>query len=371
MHCHPLVRSVRIVCVVLVNLYLANVATVTADESTSTGLATPECKPIPRQGDVVWLVSTRSVRCPSDGQPPELVVEQLRDGHWEPSNWQHLRQQSQGQRWVAYLHGNRMDAFTARHRGLQLFQKLMVDAEPSAPVHYVIWSWPSSKICGPLKDIRIKASQTDIEGYYLGWALQDLPAETEVGLIGFSFGARIITGALHLVAGGELSGRSLPEPATEAAARRPRAALLAAALDRSWIQENSVHGQAAEAAEQLLVMFNPCDRALKHYRAVEKCAQPIALGSTGTSTRSPLLAEVLLQYNVGNAVGARHDDFGYFSSRWLRQQIRDCVLPDAAAQIAISRRPPPTKPDLAAVSDHGSTPPTSGTSVVCYNHSDE
>lgn len=31
-------------------------------------------------------------------------------------------------------------------------------------------------------------------------------------LVGYSFGARVITGALHLLAGGQVAGRRLPQP---------------------------------------------------------------------------------------------------------------------------------------------------------------
>ena len=73
-------------------------------------------------------------------------------------------------------------------------------------LRFVIWSWPSDKIKGPLNDIRTKAWRTDTDGYYLGWFLQRMHPQSDIGLIGFSYGARIVSGALHVLAGGELDG---------------------------------------------------------------------------------------------------------------------------------------------------------------------
>ena len=74
-------------------------------------------------------------------------------------------------------------------------------------IRFVIFSWPSSKVSGGLlNDVRVKAARTGPAGCQLAWLIDQMPAETPLSLVGFSFGARIITGGLHVLAGGSLGG---------------------------------------------------------------------------------------------------------------------------------------------------------------------
>ena len=111
---------------------------------------------------------------------------------------------------VVSIHGNRTDADDAVEKGWNIYQSIR--AQSDRPLRYVIWSWPADREFrrnGP--DVRLKAAYSDVEAWYLAQWLAQFRPGVRVSLIGHSFGPRIITGALHLLAGGQLAGRGLPK----------------------------------------------------------------------------------------------------------------------------------------------------------------
>jgi hypothetical protein len=193
------------------------------------------------------------------------------------------------------------------------------------PVRFVIWSWPSSQIKGQLKDVRAKAWRTDVEGYYLARFLAPIQPDVQVGLIGYSYGARIITGGLHLLGGGSLAGRAV------AAAERPqlRAALWAAALHNHWLVPGHYHGQALTAVDHCLITYNCGDPVLSRYRLLEKCGDPVALGYSGMYGGNLLPADVgrrVEQMDVTCIVGGTHAMQPYLYSPNIQHRTRQVVL---------------------------------------------
>ena len=80
------------------------------------------------------------------------------------------------------------------------------------PFRLVIWSWPSDQMCRRNRpDVQIKFSYCDSQGFYLGTCLQRLRQDVPLCLIGYSMGAQIAATGLHLLAGGEVACRTLPE----------------------------------------------------------------------------------------------------------------------------------------------------------------
>ena len=78
------------------------------------------------------------------------------------------------------------------------------------------WSWPADRVCRHNRpDIQLKAAYCDAESYYLAAWLRGVQRDGKVSLVGHSFGPRIITGALHLLAGGQLAGQALPPAAAD------------------------------------------------------------------------------------------------------------------------------------------------------------
>jgi hypothetical protein len=128
-----------------------------------------------------------------------------------------------------------------------------------------------------------------------------------VSLIGHSFGVRIATGALHLLAGGSLAGRVLPVgPPTR---RSPaRVVAISAAMDHHWLLPGRRHGLAMDLVDRMLVMYNPCDCVLKRYPLISESRSGHALGYTGLVGSSWLgeAAERIEQIRSTPWVGRSH-----------------------------------------------------------------
>jgi hypothetical protein len=268
------------------------------------------------RGDEFWLISTRhlaEVSC--DDLPSQLEVERLEFGAWRPASVDEFAASHEPAAvTVFYVHGNRYAPHHALEHGFAVRERLR-QCDPSTPVRFVIWSWPSERIPGLLHDCRAKAQRTDLEGFYLGAVLSRLPPDARVSLVGFSFGTRIISGSLHVLAGGELEGRSLPPHCVSP--RLPvRAAMLAPACHNTWLLPGSFHSRALTQVDRMLVLYNSRDPILRRYRLLSPATSPQALGYTGLvglEQLGPLEGRVE-QWDMAGVVGATHTEERYFSS---------------------------------------------------------
>jgi hypothetical protein len=191
----------------------------------------------------------------------------------------------------------------------------------------VIWSWPSDKICGPLRDGRVKANRADCEVHYFGRFLSQIAAEDRVGVIGYSYGARIASGGLHLVSGGSLCGYDLPNaPARPSCSTR--AAFLAAALHNYWWLPGCRHDQCLSQVDHMLLLYNRCDPVLRWYPKLERRSRPQALGRTGLCCPERLGNDAarLEQHSVSCQIGKTHSVEDYFASTAIMQAIADSLL---------------------------------------------
>lgn len=212
-----------------------------------------------------------------------------------------------------FVHGNRIEGCEAFSRGARVYQALTRHASYAGPIRFVIWSWPSSEICGPRRDARVKASRTYAASYHLGVLLARLPQDEPLGMIGFSFGGRIVCGALHLMAGGSLCGWTLPEPGPFTL--NARVALLASASHNGWLIPGQLHGRCWECIDQMMNYYNPRDPVLRLYPKLERWSRPRALGYIGICERQlGQAAERFDQVNVSSVIGCSHDLGRYLSS---------------------------------------------------------
>jgi hypothetical protein len=243
----------------------------------------------PAAASDVWLVSTRAEpHCGNLDESLEGLCYQRweNDCEWSPSDAKAFQSTSDtATPTVVFVPGNRTDAGWAITKGLYTYDSIRACAG-DRPFRYVIWSWPADRVCRRTKaDTQLKADYSDAEGYYLAQWLNQLPPGVKVSLIGHSFGPRIITGALHLLAGGEVAGRRLPSDIIAAwskGKRNPvRAVLLAAAVDADWLAPNGCHGSALPLVEAMLITRNGCDRVLRFYPRIYGRGGPEALGSIG------------------------------------------------------------------------------------------
>ncbi len=280
-----------------------------------------------RAQDQVWLASTRCLGCPSGGSElPAWQLWRYEQGWWQPRTSAEFYAADSADLLTAfYIHGNRIDPGLASSDGLATYFQMAGKFDDEPPVRFVIWSWPSSQIHGQLKDVRAKAARSDVDAYYLGRFLAAMQPEVRVGLIGYSYGARISCGALHLLGGRSQLGLAI-EPG-----KRPqiRVALWAAGEHNHWLLPGQYHGEALQQAEAWFITINCCDPALMRYRFLDPCSDPVAVGYAGLYGRNLLPPELdarIEEVNVSNIVGNTHDNDPYLYSLYIQNRTRDYVL---------------------------------------------
>jgi len=282
-----------------------------------------------------WLLSTRSA--PQCGDLREGAARHRYwrlddDCRWTAQDAAQFRQADDSDApIVVFVHGSRTDADGAVERGFAMYRTLQQHAA-DRPFHFVIWSWPSERDRRRVRrDMQEKLVYCDAESYYLAEWLAARKLQSRVCLIGYSFGSQIITGALHLAAGGELAGRSLPASLTEnSAARKPvRAVLLAAAIDSAAMATGRENGRTLSLVDQMLVTENLCDRVLRWYPRIWRCGGPQAMGFVGPALNDG--KEKVELIDVRCAVGNRHDVYAYMASGGVRSRLaRYAFLEDDA-----------------------------------------
>jgi hypothetical protein len=285
--------------------------------------------PCAARDDELWLISTRQCDCDAAPACDLDVRRQNSGGGWDDSSLGEFL--ALEPRWtVVYVHGNRVDWYEAHRRGQTAYHAILGCGQEIPRMRFVIWSWPSDQIRGPLRDVREKSDRADWESSYFGWFLSQIPPANRLSLFGYSYGARVIGGGLHLMGGGVWNGHQLaaPWPATEH--RHVRAVYMAAAFDRCWICEGSCHGQSLATIDRLLITYNPCDPALARFHVTDPCTRPAALGFEGVSSSCfGAAAARVEQLDVSGMIGGTHDEQAYWCNGELIGELcRVIVWPE-------------------------------------------
>jgi len=223
---------------------------------------------------------------------------------------------------MIYVHGNQMTPADAKLQGLVLYRMLVRQGADDGAVRFVIFSWPSEKVGFLLRDVRVKALRTDPVGCQLAWLLDQMPPQTPVSLIGFSFGARIVTGSLHLLGGGSLGcGVGLAERLHPR--RDPlNVVLVAAALHAHWLGEGQYHGLAMSQVDRMLLVNNCADLAMRYYHlSTTSGGRPQALGLCGPTCIGPEDAAKITMRDVSRHAGTQHDLFRYLCAPGAAAQV--------------------------------------------------
>lgn len=288
------------------------------------------------RNDEVWLVSTRHLCFPDWNHPQTYELDVRRydsERGWQDASTQEFCAQPKLPTLI-YVHGNRVNWQDSSQYGWQVYQALAQCENAPERMRFVIWTWPSDQIRGPLRDIRAKADRANDETYFLGWFLSQQDPSVPIGLLGYSYGARVVTGGLHLLSGASLWGTSLPDSARE---RVPaRVALLAAAVDHDWICPGNSHGEALKQVDHMLVLYNQCDPALQRYHWVDCCSRPSALGYLGVAQEAlGPYGSLVDQQNVTATIGRSHSEDNYFRMTHLREEVCRAIfhplpVPDSA-----------------------------------------
>jgi hypothetical protein len=266
--------------------------------------------------DRLWLINTRSITsnaaCANLRQPSLSVFRLTRCGQQQRSSIdEYLATVSSSP--ASVLYGNRITATDAVKRGLEVYRRTRL-FRVRTPIDWIIWSWPSEQqgILG--RDVRIKAARTDAQGLYMGWLLR---RHAEIGvptaMIGYSFGGRVVSGALHTAAGGSLVGRRLDgQPVT---GMNVNAGLVAPAIESHWMQMGGNHSQSTKNLNRLVLLYNHSDVVLKRYWLINRVRGESALGYTGPTSfarrvdgsRLPVLSK-----DCSSIVGIQHSELDYY-----------------------------------------------------------
>jgi hypothetical protein len=208
---------------------------------------------------------------------------------------------------VIFVHGNQITPGDAKCEGLAVYHHMILHGCDAPPIRFVIFSWPSSKIDGLLRDIRVKAARTGPAGCQLAWLIDQLPAETPISFVGFSFGARIITGGLHILAGGSLGGQCRLSEHIHPNRPQMSVILMASALHSYWLAEGQYHGLAMTQVSKMCLVNNCDDNAMKYYDFIEPgFGGPQALGLCGPTCIGRDYARKIMNRDVSCYVGSEH-----------------------------------------------------------------
>jgi alpha/beta superfamily hydrolase len=318
----------------LVALYVVLVAVHSSHRAAHAASSKPCC---PRPQDQVWLVSNRGLGCNIEQQVQNLKYWRYDcERSWVRSSLAELLAADDGGITTVFVHGNRITCDEAFTKGWGAYRTLVRCAD-ERPVRFIIWSWPSDPIRGPVQDAREKACRTNPSGYCLGWFLDRLNPETPVSLMAHSFGARIVTGALHVLGGGQIDGHRLDERNHPIRQAMP-VVLLVAALDNDWLMPGRYHGQAMSQVSSMLLVNNSCDMLLKRYHRIygRRCSQQ-ALGFTGlASWAAGVDWTKVSQVNAASIVGRRHSFAGYIGSSDLVARMRPHLFFESAPQAKVA-----------------------------------
>ncbi|MEM6799232.1 MAG: hypothetical protein AAF589_06930 [Planctomycetota bacterium] len=205
----------------------------------------------------------------------------------------------------------------------------------------MIFSWPSSQIKGLIRDAREKAARTRPAGFHLAWVANQFSPSAPLGLFGYSYGARVISGATHILGGGSLGGLALP--GRESLPKRPiQAVYLAAAFDADWLGPGRYHGHSLQQVDALLTATNQRDPAMKFYRLFSP-RHETALGYAGPTCLPREASPRVRLMNLTSQVGGTHDMCeymavdGFMASAWRRLTFADAPPPQLAAANSSNR----------------------------------
>jgi hypothetical protein len=272
--------------------------------------------------DEVLLISTRIIgtACDPNKMARELDCRRLTfDDQGEPTwlayDWRNLQGSKNALRpTVIYVHGNRVSAGYDATEGMAVFESLVGARTNSEPLRYIIWSWPSAQIPGLIKDYQVKAVRTNPVAWQLAWFVDQLPAETPLAFMGYSYGARAVSGTMHLLGGGtldnlKLENRMHPDRPTA------RVALMAAAFDADWLLPGEVHQHAITQIDRMVVITNRSDPAMRFYKFSTKNSWVDALGLKGLPNSKSLgtAAKLIQHIDVTAEVGRSHVIYDYLA----------------------------------------------------------
>lgn len=221
--------------------------------------------------------------------------------------------------WI-FVHGNQIDPTMAVERGLRAYRNLRTTSTNHGPIRFIIWSWPSERTTNRITDARRKSKRTDAEMFYFGSFLSQISRQGPIGIIGYSFGARVVSGGLHLSEGGTLCGKYLPNACSPACPYR--VAFLAAAVESDGLCGNGRYRYALNHVSNLLLQNNSRDQALRFFWVIGR-ERPKALGHTSMQFAPPHVR--VRQYDWADAIGKDHSVWNYLDRPIILRRVIETI----------------------------------------------
>jgi len=275
--------------------------------------------------DDFWEINTRCApRCrPADPASEAITFRRCENGTWQDSTRAALLDPTDARPLVIFVHGNLSQRGDALHAAGRLRSVLRCGAEGRA-YRLALWSWPAGRVTrGIRRDALVKAGYSDTQALYLAALLQQLDPDVPVTLVGYSFGARAVCGALHLLDGGQAAGLRLDEP-DASPPKQIRAVLVAAAMHAYWLGSGQRLGRALPMTTETTILVNSADPVLRRYAKLygrrPRCG-PAALGYVGPYGLASQARDRVRLVHVHCSVGRHHDWNDYLRSGQLRQAV--------------------------------------------------
>ena len=288
----------------------------------------PELWPAPGY----WVVSSEASPQSFDSSPPAFCPRVTRFDECVGYRRTNLPELSQsiipGIPVCIVVHGSFMDAPSVYPESRETWNWLK-NARPDRPLQMIYFSWPSDESLTALigVDVLILGSRASRNGFYLASLIQQLPPECPVSLVGHSHGTRVISSALHLIAGGVVEGYR--HPSAGCSGRRFRCVFTASAIDHDWLNPGQEFGQALCCTECLLNLKNSKDLALCAY-PLRRIGSSRALGKTGFTSKDRMRLQgwsaKVVDLDVSDDIGHRHLWPEYSSRPWIAQKISNYVF---------------------------------------------
>ena len=288
------------------------------------------CEPVAAEPDTnrheLWVISTRHL--PSCGwqstQPTDFDYQRFDSAEgWVAADSEAFSKENANDVPTCFfIHGNQLTHCEAIAQGRSLY-RVLSQAAGDQTFRLAIWSWPTTRIRGRIRhDVQVKAARSDIQAFYLAQCVDRMPVKARIAMVGHSFGARVITGSLEILAGGSVACNAL-ETTVKRPHRQIRAVLVAAAVDNGCLLPGRRNGLALQEVDRMLITQNCNDRVLRWYPRLYGCRGPEAMGYTGPAGLC-LLGENQQKIDVlgvSCSVGRGHGWYDYLCSCSLQSRL--------------------------------------------------
>ena len=211
------------------------------------------------------------------------------------------------------VHGSFIKESEVRSLTTERFRRIG-SGEGSRPFHFIALHWPSDLGVPIFPATRTHGlgKRAEFNGIYLAQVIGMIPETNPICLAGHSHGTRVVSSALHLLAGGNVRGHCVSD---NCPTRRMRAVLGASAIDSHWLSPGEKYGLALNRLECLLNFRTRHDIALAVYPLQDPLMHH-ALGQTGFRpsqlSRMGQNRNKIREMDVTRYVGFRHDVASYF-----------------------------------------------------------